>query len=866
MDNIPETRSTRKPPPKTAPARTDATRRALLARRRQRDKQIEEMVMPVSKRRWVRFLFMFLLFVGIGGAGIMWGAYLHFSKGLPALHGLADYRPSLVTRVYARDYQLLGEFFFQRRQFVPMKEVPRQLVNAVLAIEDAKYFQHPGIDLLGIFRAAIANLRAGRVVQGASTITQQVAKTFLLSSVKSLDRKVKEIILALRIEKEFSKEEILELYVNQIYLGAGAYGVGAAARIYFDRDVSELTLGQMALLAGLPKAPNHYSPWRHPDEAQKRQRLVLNRMAEVGFVTQAEADAAAAEPLGLARPQEPIQMVAPHYLEHVRRTIAGDWGEGQLYKGGLDIYTPLDPVLQEYAQDAVRHGLVTYDRRHGYRGPLDHLEKVQDASARQAWLTSKQVTEFSSVSNYVIGLVIGVESRRAQVLLGNNKEVELPLAGVAWARKRLDEKKRPGKVMGAAIKSVQDVVRVGDVILLNPPQEKRKSYELAQEPEAEAALVSLDPHTGQVLAMVGGYNFNKSEFNRATQGMRQPGSSFKPFIYAAALDGDMTPVTLIDDSPMPLAYRDPVTGERKVWRAQNYEHKFYGPTTVRVGLVHSRNLVTIRILKRIGMETSIPFLKRFGFDIPDFRQDLSLALGTLEFTPLKMASAYGVFANGGKLIDPVVIARVQDRFGRTVHRHRGGDCLLCHETVGQGEGVIPENREGGEKAPVFGQPVLNPTTVYQAISLMKGVVTHGTGQLAKRLNRPVAGKTGTTNGLRDAWFVGFTPSLVTAVWVGMDDNSTLGGKETGGQAALPIWTEYMDKALKDIPVTDFPVPKGIVLEEIDAETGELATADTKHRVMEAFKPNQNPLSSESRDANSMTNGTDAAPVVGDGFY
>ncbi|MBF0583908.1 MAG: PBP1A family penicillin-binding protein [Magnetococcales bacterium] len=823
--------------------------------------------MPGSSWRWVRYVFLFLLIIAVAGSGLLWGAYLHFSKGLPPLYGLADYRPSLVTRVYARDYQLLGEFFFQRRQFVRMNEVPRLLVNAFLAIEDSKYFQHPGVDLLGIFRAAFANLRAGRVVQGASTITQQVAKTFLLSSVKSIDRKVKEIILALRIDQEFSKEEILELYVNQIYMGAGAYGVGAAARIYFDRDVSELTLGQMALLAGLPKAPNHYSPWRYPENAQKRQRLVLNRMAEVGFITQADADAAAAEPLGLARPQEPIESVAPHYLEHVRRTIVGDWGEGQLYKAGLDVYTPLDPVLQGYAQDAVRHGLVDYDRRHGYRGPLSHLDKVKDTAVRQGWLTSKQVTEFSSVSKYVIGLVVGVESRRAKVLLGSGKEVELPLEGVVWARKRLDEKKRPGKVMGSAIKAVSDVVQVGDVILLDPPDGKRKSYFLAQDPEAESALISLDPHTGQVLAMVGGYDFDRSEFNRATQGQRQPGSSFKPFIYAAALDSVLTPVSLIDDSPMPLAYRDPVTGQRKVWRAQNYEHKFYGPTTVRVGLVHSRNLVTIRILKRVGMGTAIPFLKRFGFDIPDYRQDLSLALGTLGFTPLKMASAYAVFANGGKLVEPVVIARVQDRFGRTVHRHRGGDCLLCHESVGRNEGVLseqPENKE--EESAAFGKPVLDPATVYQVISLMKGVITDGTGQLAKKLQRPLAGKTGTTNGLRDAWFVGFSPSLVTAVWVGMDDNTGLGQKESGGRAALPIWVDYMGKALKDIPVTDFPVPKGIVLEEIDAETGMLPSEATAHRVMEAFKPGQSPLSAESRDPAASEAGTGGAPVVGNGFY
>ncbi|MBF0185618.1 MAG: penicillin-binding protein 1A [Magnetococcales bacterium] len=831
--------------------------------------------------RWLRILLLLLLLGVTGGGLVVLGAYFHFSKGLPALYSLSDYRPSLITRVYARDYQLLGEFFFQRRQFVRMSEVPRQLTNAFLAIEDAKFYQHPGIDLTGIFRAALANMRAGRAVQGASTITQQVAKTFLLSSVKSLDRKVKEIILALRIEREFSKDEIMELYINQIYLGAGAYGVGAAARIYFDKDVSELSLAQMALLAGLPKAPNHYSPWRHPDNAQRRQKLVLNRMVEVGFITQADAEAAIAEPLALARPQEPLDTIAPHYLEHVRRIILGDWGEGQLYKGGLDVYTPLDPTLQRHAQEAVRQGLIEYDRRHGWRGPLDHLEKVQDATVRKNWLKSKAVSEFSSVSDYQIALVLSVDKQKAKVLLGGDETtVDLGFDGVNWARRRLDEKKKPGKLTGPPPKSIGEVLHAGDVILVEAPNEKHKTYHLAQEPEAEAALVSLDPHTGQVLAMVGGYNYEKSEFNRATQGQRQPGSSFKPFIYAAALDDDLTPTTLIDDSPMPLAYRDPVTKELKVWRAQNYEHKFYGPTTVRVGLVHSRNLVTIRILKRVGMAKAIPYLKKFGFEIPDNRHDLSLALGTMGFTPLKMASAYAVFANGGKLVEPVVISRVQDRFGRTVFRHRGGDCSLCHQDIDRSSVLAPELVQQPEREQtVFGRPVLDPTTIYQVTNLMKGVVTHGTAQLAKQLQRPVAGKTGTTNNLRDAWFVGFSPSLVASVWVGMDDNSTLGQKETGGRAALPIWVKYMAKALQNVPVTDFVVPKGIVQEEIDPETGYPAVEGSGNRVMESFKPGQGPITATTLPEGVVPGpGLNLGPTspggapstqqpgVGDGFY
>lgn len=804
-------------------------------------------------RRWLRYFVLFVLLAFLSGVVGVLGAYRHYSKGLPTLYDLAHYRPSLVTRVFARDYQLLGEFFLQRRQFVPMSDVPPVLINAFLAIEDSKYYQHPGIDLVGIFRAAYANLRAGRVVQGASTITQQVAKTFLLSSVKSMDRKIREIILAVRIEQQLSKDEILELYVNQIYLGAGSYGVGAAARIYFDKDVSELTLGQMALLAALPKAPSRYSPWKFPERAKKRQKLVLNRMVETGFVKRVEADAAAAAPLGLARPQEPLEMVAPHYLEYVRRTILGDWGKGQLYRGGLDVYTALDPNLQRVAQDAVRRGLVAHDRRHGYKGVVKHLEQAQDAAVQRAWLEEHQ-GRAPSVSGYVSGLVVAVEDHRARLLLPSRQEVDLPLEGVVWARPRVSKEERSEAYTGPSVQKVQDVLSVGDVIWVDPPDDTRQVFYLAQEPNAEAALVSLDPHTGQVLAMVGGYNYKNSQFNRATQGRRQPGSAFKPFIYAAALDSGMTPVTRIDDSPLPISYTDVETGEKKMWRAQNYEKKFYGPTTLRMGLVHSRNLVTIRLLKKMRISPVVAFLKQLDIAIPASRRDLSLALGSVGFTPLKMASGYAVFANGGKLVEPVYITRVQDRLGRTVHRHRGGDCLLCHQELEQ-----KGSDEDGETTPLFGRPALDPATAYQVTNLLKGVITHGTGRRARQLKRPLAGKTGTTNDLRDAWFIGFSPSLVTVVWVGMDDYSVLGYRETGSRAALPIWIDYMGKALKEIPITDFPVPRGVVLEEVDAETGEVVSVKTRLRVMEAFKPDQKPI-----EPKVTFPGT--TPAIEEGFY
>ncbi|MBF0136077.1 MAG: PBP1A family penicillin-binding protein [Magnetococcus sp. DMHC-1] len=815
---------------------------------------------PRKKSGFKRFLLLLLLiFLGTAGYGLT--LYNRYSKDLPTLNSLADYHPSLVTRVYARDYQLLGEFFLERRQFVPSGEVPTMLINAFLAIEDSRFYLHPGVDPVGFARAIVANLKAGRFSQGASTITQQVAKTFLLSSERTLKRKVKEILLALRIEERFSKNEILELYVNQIYLGAGAYGVGAAARIYFDRDVSELDLGQMALLAGLPKAPSSLDPWRHPDASRARQKLVLNRMVELGMVTADEAKEAAEKSFGLARPQIPLEQVAPYFLEHVRRTIKAEWGVQHLQRGGLDVYTTLDPRLQRAAQAAMRRGLIEYDRRHGYRTPTTYLEKMDPASI-SAWLTEERAkmqprSDLEQVGIYLKGLVtkINPHGTQAQVLLVEGQEVTLTLEGTKWVRLRQDNDK---KIPGNAVKRLQDAFKPGDVILLEPPSGKNAFYQLAQDPEAEGALVSLDPHTGEILAMVGGYDFQRSEFNRATQSQRQPGSSFKPFIYAAALEKGYTPVSMIDDSPIPLSYRDPDTGEIKVWRPENYERKFFGPTTLRVALEHSRNLVTIRLLKNIGLNEAVPIIARFGLTIPDSRWDLSIALGTVGFTPMKITSAYGVFANGGKLIPPVYISRVQDRYGRTIQRHSGGDCQLCHQEPARDALADTDSKENA----LYGGRRLSKETSYQVTSLLKGVITNGTGHDATVLKRPLAGKTGTTNDMRDAWFVGFSPSLVTGVWVGNDDNSTLGARETGARAALPIWIDFMRAALANRPITDFPVPSGIHLEAVDPNTGRPPAPDARRIVLEAFKDNEGPLTS----AYPSSSGEEPPPVDFDREY
>ncbi|ABK44821.1 penicillin-binding protein, 1A family [Magnetococcus marinus MC-1] len=794
--------------------------------------------------RWFKRLFVLGLLLTLGGGIYGWSIYLKFSRDLPSLRSLQDYHPSLVTRVYARDYRLMGEFYIERRKFIPIKDVPPMLVNAFLATEDARFYSHFGLDPVGILRAFITNAIAGRVVQGASTITQQVAKTFLLTAERSYTRKIKEAILALRIEETLTKEEILELYINQIYLGAGAYGVGSAARIYFNKDVSELSIAQMAMLAALPKAPSRYSPWNYEKRAKTRQLVILQRMFDVGQITREQAIEEAARPLELARPQVPLEQVAPHYLEHVRRTLLEEWGSSRLYRGGLDVYTTLDPTLQVAAQQAVRDGLVAYSQRHGYMGPMGKLESVDKASLAK-WLEQVEKDPVTT-QGFVKAVVLEVPPQgAAKIMLAKGHTFDLPFSAVAWARPRTEKDLMPGK----AIDKISAILSPGDIILVdlkpaltpNAKGDLEPGHQaiLAQEPDAEAALISMDPNTGQIIAMVGGYDYSNSEYNRATQSKRLPGSAFKPFIYAAALSQGYTPASRIDDAPIPIVYRDSVTGERKIWKAENYERRFYGPTTLRVALEHSRNLVTIRLLKNLGVRQVVPFVEKFGLDIPEARQDLSIALGTMNYSPMEMAQAYAAFPNGGKLVEPVYIARVQDRYGRTIFRHRSGDCQLCHKET---ERSITNMLEGRDKdlpkghENMFGEQVMEPQVAYQITNMLKGVITHGTGQKARVINRPLAGKTGTTNDLRDAWFLGFSPSLVTSVWVGRDDYATLGYKETGARAALPIWIDYMQEALKDRPIVDFPVPPGIYLESVDGDSGGPVTDATKRVVLEAFKP------------------------------
>ncbi|GAB6061800.1 penicillin-binding protein 1A [Deferrisoma palaeochoriense] len=716
--------------------------------------------------------------------GILGGAAGLFLRqvltDLPDATSLRRYRPPLTTTVWSRDGVLLAEFYQERRKLVQVEDLPPHVVRAFLAAEDSSFYSHEGVDLPGILRAAWTNLRAGRVVQGGSTITQQVAKSLLLSPERSLQRKIREAVLAVRIERDLTKDEILRLYLNQIYLGHGAYGVESAAEVYFGISAKELSLAQAALLAGLPQAPSRYDPYRHPERALERRRYVLGRMAEEGWITPEAQAAAAEEPLGLAGYENPFGRVAPHYAEYVRRLLVERYGETAVLRGGLTVVTALDTRLQAAAQEALRRGLEAVDRRGGFRGPVGHRDPGDPGPFGEG--------PAPVPGSRVQGLVAEVSEKGAAVLVGGLR-VPMPAETMGWALRR-------GK-------GPTDLLRPGDVVWCDIEDDGAGGLaaHLAQEPEVEGALVCLDPHTGEVLALVGGYDFRRSQFNRAVQARRQPGSALKPLLYTAALAKGYTPATLVYDTP--VVFESPDLPEK--WKPHNYTERFYGATTLREALVRSRNVVTVKVLQDIGVGYGVSFLKRLGLraEIP---ADLSVALGSPAVSPLDLAAVYTAFPSGGVRHDPVFLLRVEDR---------DGNVLEAFE----------------EPA---GDPVMDPALAYVMTDMMRGVVREGTGRAVRALGRPAAGKTGTTNDYRDAWFVGFTPDLLAVVWVGYDDNRSLGRKETGGRAAAPIWLGFMREALRGRPKADFPVPQGVEFARVDAETGKLAGPGSRKTFTAAF--------------------------------
>jgi penicillin-binding protein 1A len=783
--------------------------------------------------RFLGFLFAagtIVFVVGVAGAaGLLW----HFSKDLPDYSQLQDYEPPVMTRVHAADGSLVGEYARERRLYIPIQAVPKQVINGFLAAEDKNFYEHGGLDFTGIARAGVNYIQSygsGRRPQGASTITQQVAKNFLLTNEVSLARKVKEALLALKIERTYSKEKILELYLNEIYLGLGAYGIAAASLVYFDKSVNELTTPEIAYLAALPKAPNNYHPFRQRERAIERRNWVIDRMAEAGFIKTADADKAKRTALGVSQKSTSTHIFAAEYFaEEVRRELYERYGEKKLYEGGLSIRTTLDTKLQVIARQTLTEGLVKFDEGQGWRGPVSKIDISGDWGTKLA-----EVKALSDIPPWRLAVVLEASDQSARIGLQPGREPGgyiskersigiLPLEGLRWA-----------KSGGKAVTKVGQVINPGDVVYVEPAKAEGQ-FRLHQVPEVSGAMVVEDPWTGRVLAMVGGFSYDQSQFNRATQALRQPGSSFKPIVYAAALDNGYTPSTVVLDAPLEID-QGPGLG---VWKPENYEGKFYGPSTLRFGLEHSRNVMTVRLAQDVGMPLIAEYAKRVGIydDLPPY---LSFALGAGETTLLRMVTAYAMIDNGGRRVKPTLIDRIQDRYGHTVYRHDERECIGCdgQKWANQPEPSLIDRRE----------QVLDPMTAYQITSMMEGVVLRGTAAGAgfqKEVGKPVAGKTGTTNEEKDAWFIGYTPDVVVGVYIGYDKPRHLANRATGGALAAPIVKDFLKVALADKPGVPFRVPPGIKLIRIDPKSGMRAGPGTEKSILEAFKPGTAPPDSYS---------------------
>ncbi|MDA8141634.1 MAG: penicillin-binding protein 1A [Desulfobacteraceae bacterium] len=748
--------------------------------------------------KWSLWIVLFLMLLGISATV---GLIFYMSTDLPKISTLKDYNPPIITTVYSDDNRKIAEFYKERRVVVPLEQIPKQLQQAFISAEDSRFYKHQGIDLISIVRAFFKNIEAGAIVQGGSTITQQVTKSFLLTPERSYERKIKEALLAYQIDRAFSKDEILYLYLNQIYLGHGAYGVQAAAENYFGKDVKDLNLAECAMLAGLPQAPSRYSPFHFPERAKQRQIYVLNRMVEEGYITQIQAsEAIAIEPDIQPRHNWYMEKV-PVYTEDIRRYLEKKYGENTLYTQGLQVYAAVNIEMQMAAREAIQKGLRDLDRRIGYRGPVKHLNADQIESFCQEIQQELDKSPLAPGTG-TRGVVINVDDKAGQttVRMGNQRGI-IRIEDMRWARPPDPEVAWHAAKLAYPSKAFS----VGDVILVEVESKDEKAdlwkLQLDQTPEVQAALLCIEAGTGLVKVMVGGRDFQESQFNRAIQSRRQPGSAFKPIIYSAALDKGYTAASVIIDSP--IVFED--EEHDLTWKPKNYGKTFYGPTLMREALAHSRNVVTIKILQDIGVDYVINYARKMGIE-SDLNRDLSLALGSSGVSLFELVRAYTIFANQGYLIDPTFITKVVDRHGN----------------------VLEEMSSTRKK-------IIDESTAYIMTSMMESVVKEGTGQRVKALKRPVAGKTGTTNNLFDAWFVGYTPHYITGVWVGYDQERSLGQGETGARAASPIWLEFMQKILENEPALIFQVPEGVVFAKIDAQTGLLPIPESKETIFECFK-------------------------------
>ncbi|MBY5439152.1 penicillin-binding protein 1A [Rhizobium leguminosarum] len=768
----------------------------------------------------------------VAAAGI--AIYLaNVAKDLPDYAVLNSYAPPVTTRVHAGNGALMAEYAKEKRLFLPIQAIPDRVKAAFLSAEDKNFYNHPGVDLTGLGRAILVNLQnfgSGRRPVGASTITQQVAKNFLLSSDQTIDRKIKEAILSFRIEQAYSKDKILELYLNEIFFGLNSYGIAGAALTYFNKSVTELTVAEAAYLASLPKGPANYHPFRHPEAALERRNWVIDRMVENGYVSQPDGEEAKKQPLGVtARTTGPSLFASDYFAEAVRRQLIDQYGEKVLYEGGLSVRTSLDPQMQLAARKALQDGLVTYDERRGFHGPIKQIDASGDWGKALA-----DIPALSDVPEWRLAVVLAVSDSTVEIGLQPAKDGSGKVAAdrqrgtidaknMQWAFRSADSARK-------STKSPVGAVAPGDVVYVEKlGDDASTSYRLRQPPKVQGGLVAMDPKTGRVLAMVGGFSYGQSEFNRATQAMRQPGSSFKPFVYAAAMDNGYTPASVIMDAPIEI-----VSGGQ-VWRPENYGGEVSGPSTLRSGIEHSRNLMTVRLANDLGMNIVAEYAERFGI-YDHMLPVLSMSLGAGDTTVLRMVSAYSVIANGGKQIKPTLIDRIQDRYGKTIFRHEERLCEGCNagDWQNQEEPNIVDNRE----------TVLDPMTAYQITSMMQGVIQRGTAAGKVDLGgRDVAGKTGTTNDEKDAWFVGFTPDLVAGLYMGFDTPAPLGRGGTGGVLSAPIFNEFMQTAVKDMPESKFVIPSGMNLISIDRKTGMAAVDGDPNTIIEAFKPGTGPADS-----------------------
>jgi penicillin-binding protein 1A len=750
--------------------------------------------------RIIKNIFILILSIGLLSAFSILAVLWAFSNNLPDYKFLKNYKPSVSSKVYSGDGELVNDFSSEKRIFVPYKSISEKVINAFLSAEDKNFYSHPGVDAKGVLRAIInniSNIIASRRLEGASTITQQVAKNFLLTNEVSLNRKIKEAILAFRIERALSKERILELYLNQIYLGEGTYGVASASLEYFDKSISELSYEEAALLAALPKAPSRYNPYKNIELAKFRRDLVINNLFENNYINKKNQEELLLKKIILKKRKKIFTEDASYYVEDIRKDVVEKLGFDKVYKQGLNISTPININLQKIATDSLRQGLIEYDKRKGWRGSLTNIKKLEK------WYKKVDKFRLEKSINWDLAIVKKIDKFSIVIETEYEKKGIIKYENISWIKKDFKE-----------------ILKIGDVIYVE--NINQNIFALRQLPVVNGGIVVMDPFTGRVLALSGGFSFKKSEFNRATQALRQPGSAFKPFIYALALENGYTPSTLILDAPLVLEQGY----DLKMWKPENYGKKFYGPSTLRMGLEKSRNLMTVRIAQDLGLKKIVNFSQKLGiYENPS--ELLSISLGSAETTLLKLTSAYSSFVNGGKLIKPIMIDRIQDSEGNTILNNEMRECTNCDQIshLSNNYPIIEDKFE----------QIFSPETAYQMTSILEGTVQNGTGKNLKDLNLDLAGKTGTTNGNTDTWFVGFTSKLVIGVYVGSDNPKSLGRYETGAKTALPIFKSFVKKAVMKEDARPFKVAKNILMKVIDPITGKKAEIGTRTTIIEAYK-------------------------------